>query len=194
MTVQMTLNQFNALTLNDKFEMFGEEIFNVKRFNLIEYLLEDWEADSETLSIDLGVSKKSLGSTVGALRWAEIITINETLYGDKIYFLDVEALENRFFNLDKLTRLYKIVEIIEETQEEETQEKETQEEETQEEETQEKETQEKETQINSHLSPSHPPVKCESFPPPTELKSTLDQSRRLNRSHSSSSFVPLLTV
>jgi hypothetical protein len=151
MTTQMKLNQFNALTLQEKLNVFGEEIFTVKQFNLIEYLIEEIEADSETLSIDLGVSKRSLGSTVGALSWSEIITINETFYGDKIYSLDIETLENEFFNLEDLIN-DKQIEIIEETQEEKTQEEETQEEETQEEETQKEETQEEETQRRKGMS------------------------------------------
>ena len=81
MTVQMTLNKFNSLTLKEKLEKFGKDIFTTKQYNLINALIESDCYGVKFVKVCnlLQVSKASLSSVIGSLKsFSGVVYIHKT--------------------------------------------------------------------------------------------------------------------
>ena len=148
MTTQIIVNNFKTLTLNDKLEMFGKEIFTAKQFNLIQTVLKlkenltGWHpaVKLKNLCEYMLVSERSIYSLVGHLKcwdficvWKPVPFVHEGTLNLNTRKLE-ETLELEFVKLQ--LRKYLDEQEAKKVQEEETQEEDTQEEDTQEEETQ----------------------------------------------------------
>ncbi len=80
MATQITLNEFNALTLAEKFEMFGQDLFTTKQFNLINAIIDSDCYGVKFLKVCdlLQVSKASLSSVIGSLKSLGVVYIHKT--------------------------------------------------------------------------------------------------------------------
>jgi len=84
-TINERVTEFNALTLQQKFDSFGEEIFTAKQFNLIQATLKlkeklTWsyaELKLQDLCEYMLVSERSIYSLVGHLKHWDFITFRK---------------------------------------------------------------------------------------------------------------------
>ena len=127
MKLQITLNQFNALTLIEKFELFGKDLFTTKQFNVINAVIKCDLYGMKFLEVCdlLQVSKASLSRVIGSLKYCKVVYIHKTfnLNQFKNVRFSAKRLDCILYShfIDLLTKSY--VEATEETPVEATEEK-----------------------------------------------------------------------
>ena len=80
MSSQLTLNQFDALTLAEKFEIFGRDLFTAKQFSLIQAVIDfDYYGERFVKVCDLlQVSKASLSGVISSLNYCGVVYTHKT--------------------------------------------------------------------------------------------------------------------
>jgi|13_taG_2_1085334.scaffolds.fasta_scaffold01217_11 hypothetical protein len=80
MTTQLTLNQFDALTLAEKFVIFGRDLFTAKQFGLIQAVIDfDCYGERFVKVCDLlQVSKASLSGVISSLNYCGVVYTHKT--------------------------------------------------------------------------------------------------------------------
>lgn len=86
MSSQLTLNQFDALTLAEKFEMLGRDLFTTKQFNLIQAVIDFDEYGMRFVKVCdlLQVSKASLSGVISSLKYCEVVYTHK-LFNQNIF-------------------------------------------------------------------------------------------------------------
>ena len=91
MSSQLTLNQFDALTLAEKLEIFGRDLFTTKQFNLIQAVIDfDCYGERFVKVCDLlKVSKASLSGVISSLNYCGVVythkTFNQNIFKNVLF-------------------------------------------------------------------------------------------------------------
>lgn len=115
MKLQITLNQFNALTLLEKLEMFGSKFFTAKQCKVLKSIVEFDTTDADEISEYAQMSRRSLGSVINGLnRKHDLIERDEGWCNDVYYHLDSDQVAS-IICIDELIEM-NAVELIEEVE------------------------------------------------------------------------------
>jgi hypothetical protein len=98
MSTQLTLNQFDALTLSEKLAQFGNKFFTAKQCMILKSMVAFNESslDSEDIANDLDLSKRSVSSTISSLnrKIQGLIDVDHGWSNEAYYTLDNDALSS----------------------------------------------------------------------------------------------------
>ncbi len=98
MSSQLTLNQFDALTLAEKLAQFGNKFFTAKQCMILKSMVAFNESslDSEDIANDLDLSKRSVSSTISSLnrKIQGLIDVDHGWSNEAYYTLDNDALSS----------------------------------------------------------------------------------------------------